>query len=140
MLSCCGTRGKTEFSTEGVKCPHLATEKERIAFETRVRNICIPDHPDRKQLQKDLAAIFKASDENNDEEIQREEFDTLVEYTAEEPRRHGFVPTLATMFSGNLAKIKEHRDALFEAMKGDSDKLTYEKYEEWTLEHIKQKV
>jgi len=141
MISCCGQRdNKPEFITEGVKCPYMATEKERVAFETKVRNICIPDHPDRKQLQKDLATIFKNSDVNNDEEIQREEFDTLVEYTAEEPRRCGFVPTLTQMFSGNLTKVKEHRDALFEAMKGGEDKLNYEKYEEWTLTHIRGKV
>lgn len=140
MFSCCTSRSDGLFKASGVSCPYMVDQDERIEFEKRVRNICIPDHPDREALEKQLKCYFEASDENNDEEIQREEFDTLIEYTAEEPRRNGFVPSLATMFQGDLKKVKKHRDDLFEEMKGEGEKIDFEAYKDWTFKHIAKKV
>jgi len=123
-----------------VHCPFMADEEERAAFETKVRNICIPDHPDRHALLKQLQCYFEASDENNDQEIQREEFDTLIEYTAEEARRNGFVPTLQTMFGGDINKVIQFRNKTFEEMKGPEGKITLSSYQNWTIKHIRSKV
>merc|ERR1739845_337150 len=132
--------GDKGFTASGVKCPYIAENPERLEFEARVRNICIPDHPDREALKKKLQYYFKQSAEKSEEEIAREEFDTLIEYTAEDARRNGFVPTLQEMFNGDLNKVKAHRDNLFDEMKDGGDKIDLEKYQEWTLKHIRGKV
>lgn len=39
--------------------------------------------------------MFYLSDENQNGEIERNEFDTLIEYTAEDVRNSGFVPLMS---------------------------------------------
>merc|ERR1712048_796026 len=43
-------------------------------------------------------------------------------------------------FKGDLKAVKKHRDDLFEKMKGEDGKVTFDSYKDWTFKHIHAKV
>merc|ERR1712029_199108 len=103
MHACCFRRdgkGGNVFGLSEQK--DLPTQEDRDSFETKCRNVCIKDHPDQTNFKKRLEYYFQQADKDHSNTIEREEFDTLVEYTAEDARRHGFVPSLQQLYDGDV--------------------------------------
>jgi len=138
MLACCFGREHGDAKT--VSCPFLANQDERKKFEKRCRNVCIEGHPDQEDMKKKLTSYFKEADIDNSGTIEDNEFDTLIEYTAEDARRLGFVPSLETLFNGDIDKIMKYRQQTKEAMQDKKGVITLDSYTKWTLSHIKDKV
>jgi len=126
------------------ECKDLPSQEDRDKFETKCRNVCIEGHPDREQMISHLKRYFKLADKDGNGTIEENEFDTLIEYTAEDARRHGFVPSLEVLFDGKIDKILEFRKKNFKAMQATSGEkkgqITIDSYINWTLNHIKRKV
>jgi hypothetical protein len=49
--------------------------------------------------------MFIKADKNQNGEIERDEFDTLIEFTAEDVRSSGFVPLMTEIFSNDINKM-----------------------------------
>lgn len=145
MHACCFRRdgkGGNVFGLSEQK--DLPTQEDRDSFETKCRNVCIKDHPDQTNFKKRLEYYFQQADKDHSNTIEREEFDTLVEYTAEDARRHGFVPSLQQLYDGDVQKIMDTRNKLFEDMKATAGpqkgQITMDSYKNWALDHVRSKV
>merc|ERR1711865_286750 len=93
-----------------------------------------------KSLYEFLFKVFVESDAEERGAITRAQFDVLIEDAAKAPRAVGLAPSSAQADPTEQAKYAA-RQAEFDAMDTDrTGTITFDKFFNWTIQHIAQKV
>lgn len=108
-----------------------AAEEDRRSFVTFIKR-ATSDRASHEytELYHFLLKCFNVADKDFDGRVRRGEFDAMVELAANLPRRFGFAPTVAEMYSSTEERIKA-RGELFDTIDAKCQKNGFISFDEW---------